>query len=46
MIPRINDPSREQTIEAIGEYYRNAKPGAVAVIRETYVAFSGFVTRW
>ena len=38
IIPREpeDDPSRGQTIEVIGEYYRNAQPGAEAVIRETY----------
>jgi hypothetical protein len=46
MIPRINDPSREQTIEAIGEYYRHAKPGAVAVIRETYGRVLRFRYTW
>jgi hypothetical protein len=33
---RPGDPSNEQTQEQIAEYYRNAKEGDLAVIRETF----------
>ena len=37
-----DDPSIGQTVEAISEHYRNAKPGDVAVIRETYRGYLSF----
>jgi hypothetical protein len=37
-----DDPSNTQTADTISAYYRNAKVGDIAVIRETYGGFLNF----